>query len=221
MAAVVKECTKCPLAKQRTQAVFARGDISARIMFVGEGPGADEDRLGEPFVGRAGQLLDRIIEAMGLARDAVYIANVVKCRPPGNRVPTFEETAECFPYLVEQIDLVRPEILVALGATAARALLDTQGSMASLRGQVFEYRGFPLVCTYHPAYLLRNPADKGKVWEDMKLVMQRLGMPLPAPKAATQSPAPPPTPQPKAPPRPVSRPEDDDGPPLVPPPEYS
>ena len=176
MKAAVASCTKCVLAKERTQTVFGVGDPDARLMFIGEGPGADEDRLGEPFVGKAGQLLDKIIEAMGIRRADVYIANVVKCRPPGNRVPQFEEVKECLPYLLEQIDVIRPELLVALGATAARALLETTSSMGSLRGKFYEFRGTPLLCTYHPAYLLRNPADKRKVWEDMQLAMQKLGM---------------------------------------------
>ncbi len=173
-------CTRCALSKGRTQVVYGVGNPDARILFVGEGPGADEDRLGEPFVGKAGQLLDKIIEAMGLRRADVYIANVVKCRPPGNRVPQFEEIQECVPFLLEQIDAIRPELLIALGATAARTLLNTQASMGSLRGRFFEFRGTPLLCTYHPAYLLRNPADKRKVWEDMQLAMKKLGLTRPA-----------------------------------------
>lgn len=177
MAREVAACTLCALAKGRTQAVFGVGDPDARLMFVGEGPGADEDRLGEPFVGKAGQLLTKIIEAMGLRREDVYIANVVKCRPPGNRVPMFEEVQACLPYLREQIAIIGPELLVLLGATAARALLGTTASMGSLRGRFFDFQGTPVLCTYHPAYLLRNPAEKRKVWEDLQLAMKKLGLP--------------------------------------------
>jgi DNA polymerase len=148
-------------------------------MFVGEGPGAEEDRLGEPFVGRAGELLDRIIAAMGLRRKDVYIANVVKCRPPENRVPMFDEVNACFPFLREQIDIVRPEVIVALGATAVCALLRKAASVSSLRGRWHAFAGIPLLATYHPAYLLRNPADKKKVWEDMQIVMRKLGLERP------------------------------------------
>jgi DNA polymerase len=179
MARDLADCQRCALAKGRTQVVFGTGDPDARLLFIGEGPGADEDRLGEPFVGRAGQLLTKIIEAMGLRRGDVYIANVVKCRPPGNRVPMFEEVQACSPFLREQIAIIRPELIVALGATAARALLGTTASMSSLRGRFHDFQGTPVLCTYHPAYLLRNPAEKGKVWEDMKVAMKRLGLPMP------------------------------------------
>jgi DNA polymerase len=149
-------------------------------MFVGEGPGYDEDRMGEPFVGKAGELLDAIIAAMGFARGEVYIANVVKCRPPGNRTPHPGEIGACAGYLERQIDTVRPQVLVALGAVAARALLGVEDSISRLRGRFHDYRGTPLMPTYHPAYLLRNPADKRKTWGDIQLVMARLGLPPPS-----------------------------------------
>lgn len=180
MARALAPCVKCALAKGRTQVVFGVGNPDARLMFVGEGPGADEDRLGEPFVGRAGQLLDKIIAAMGLRREDVYIANVVKCRPPENRVPMFDEVEACLPFLREQIEIVKPELIVALGATAARALLGTTSSMSALRGRTFQLAGIPLIATYHPAYLLRNPSEKAKVWEDMKVAMKMLGLAIPA-----------------------------------------
>jgi len=145
-------------------------------MFVGEGPGADEDIQGEPFVGRAGQLLTNIIKAMGLTREAVYIANVVKCRPPGNRAPEPDEVATCGPFLERQIDAIGPEVIVALGASAAQALLQTKGPISRLRGQVLSYRGARLVPTFHPAFLLRSPERKRDVWDDMKKVMAMLGL---------------------------------------------
>lgn len=164
----VRACRKCALCEQRRQAVFGVGNESAPWLFVGEGPGADEDQQGEPFVGQAGKLLDHMLAAIGLARGReVYIANVVKCRPPGNRTPTAEEAAACAPYLDRQIDLIRPRLIVALGKTAAVRLLATEASLASLRGKVHRYRGTPLVITYHPAYLLRNLPDKAKAWEDL------------------------------------------------------
>ena len=176
LAAAVASCTRCDLCRSRTNTVFGTGNPAARLFFVGEGPGADEDLRGEPFVGAAGQLLDRIIAAMGLAREDVYIANIVKCRPPENRAPHPGEVGACLPYLEEQIAIVAPEILVALGATAARTLLGSELSIGRLRGRFHEYRGIPLMPTYHPAYLLRNPADKRKVWEDIQLVMRRLDL---------------------------------------------
>jgi DNA polymerase len=154
--------------------VFGVGNPDADLMFVGEAPGADEDAQGVPFVGRAGQLLTKIIEAIGLTRDAVYIANVIKCRPPQNRNPEPDEVATCEPYLFRQIDLIRPRVIVALGKFGAQTLLGTLDPISRLRGRVFEYRGAKLVPTFHPAYLLRNPSSKREVWEDMKLVTRLL-----------------------------------------------
>jgi DNA polymerase len=182
-------CVKCAhLAASRRNVVFGVGDINAQLMFVGEAPGADEDAQGEPFVGLAGQLLTKIIQAMGLSRDSVYIANILKCRPDtpgqstGNRKPTAEEMQTCIPYLHEQIDLIRPRVLVALGATAVEGLLGKTMGITRLRGQWRTYRGIPLMPTYHPAYLLRNQAlsEKRRVWEDMLQVMQKLDMPISA-----------------------------------------
>jgi len=180
-------CQRCPhLVKARTQVVFGVGDVNASLMFVGEAPGADEDAQGEPFVGAAGQLLTRIIQTMGLSRDTVYIANILKCRPDtpgqssGNRPPTEEEMETCIPYLLEQIEIIRPSVLVALGATAVKGLLHCKTGITRLRGQWQEFRGIPTMPTYHPAYLLRNQAlsEKRKVWEDMLQVMERLGLPI-------------------------------------------
>jgi DNA polymerase len=177
-------CVKCPhLAKSRTQVVFGVGNIDAELMFVGEAPGADEDLQGEPFVGKAGQLLTKIIEAMNFRRDEVYIGNVLKCRPDmppgesGNRKPKPSEMETCLPYLREQIDLIQPRVLVALGATAMEGLIGATGPMASLRGRWHEFQNIPLMATYHPAYLLRNQSlsEKRKVWEDMLLVLEKLG----------------------------------------------
>ena len=165
--AEVRACTRCALHKTRTQTVFGVGNQNARWMFIGEAPGADEDRQGEPFVGKAGQLLNAILFAMGLKREEVYIANVLKCRPPGNRDPQPEEVAQCEPYLIRQIELIRPQLIVALGRHAAHSLLKTEVPLAKLRGQKLSYHGTPLFVTYHPAYLLRNPADKRKVWDDL------------------------------------------------------
>ena len=183
----VRVCAKCPhLACSRTQTVFGVGNPDAEIMFIGEAPGADEDAQGEPFVGRAGQLLTKIIKAMGCAREDVYIANILKCRPDmppgsfGNRVPTPLEMQTCRPYLVEQIDIIQPKVLVALGAVAVEGLLGTRGTMRELRGRWHSYNGTPLMITYHPAYLLRNqsPSEKRKVWEDMLQVLERLERPV-------------------------------------------
>jgi DNA polymerase len=165
--AEVRACTKCALHKTRTQTVFGVGNRNARWMFIGEAPGADEDRQGEPFVGKAGQLLNAILFAMGLKREEVYIANVLKCRPPGNRDPQPEEVEQCEPYLIRQIELIRPRLIVALGRHAAHSLLKTEVPLGKLRGQKLSYHGTPLFVTYHPAYLLRNPADKRKVWDDL------------------------------------------------------
>jgi uracil-DNA glycosylase len=182
-------CVKCAnLAAARKNVVFGVGDINAQLMFVGEAPGADEDAQGEPFVGRAGELLTRIIQTMGLSREAVYIANILKCRPDtpgqtsGNRKPTPEEMQVCIAFLHEQIDLIRPKVLVALGGTAVEGLLGKTVGITRLRGQWHTYRGIPLMPTYHPAYLLRNqsPAEKRRVWEDMLQVMEKLGLPISA-----------------------------------------
>ena len=161
-------CRACTLCEQRTQAVPGVGDRSADWLFVGEGPGAEEDARGEPFVGKAGKLLDAMLGAIGLKRgDGVYIANTVKCRPPLNRTPETTELAACFPYLARQITLIRPRIIVALGRPAAQSLLNTDIRIAAARGKRFDYDGIPVVVTYHPAYLLRNPMDKAKAWEDL------------------------------------------------------
>jgi DNA polymerase len=165
------DCTRCKLHRQgRKQIVFGVGNPDADLMFVGEAPGGDEDIQGIPFVGRAGQLLTKIIEAIGLQRDDVYIANVIKCRPPQNRNPEQDEVETCEPFLFQQVDIIKPKVIVALGTFAARALLRTLDPISRLRGRVYEYRGAKLVPTFHPAYLLRNPASKREVWEDMKLV---------------------------------------------------
>jgi uracil-DNA glycosylase family 4 len=183
----VAPCTKCPhLARSRTQTVFGVGNPDAELMFIGEAPGADEDAQGEPFVGRAGQLLTKIIAAMGFNRSDVYIANVLKCRPDmprgvsGNRPPTPEEMQTCLPYLGEQIEIIRPKVLVALGATAVEGLLGTRGTMREMRGRWHSHQETPLMITYHPSYLLRNqaPAEKRKVWEDMLQVLERLERPI-------------------------------------------
>jgi DNA polymerase len=180
-------CVKCPnLASSRKNVVFGVGNIDAQLMFVGEAPGADEDEQGEPFVGKAGQLLTKIIQATGLSRADVYIANILKCRPDtpgqsaGNRKPTPAEMATCIPYLHEQIDLIRPKVIVALGATAVEGLLGKTVGITKLRGNWQTYRGTPLMPTYHPAYLLRNQAmsEKRRVWEDMLAAMEKLGMPI-------------------------------------------
>ena len=173
-------CRRCPLAEGRGLVVFGQGALDAELMFVGEGPGQQEDRLGIPFVGPAGELLSRILNAMAMSRDEVYIANAVKCRPPGNRVPEPEEMQTCWPFLERQIELVRPRVLVCLGATAVKALLQPRSlSIGSLRGNWQLYRGIDVMPTWHPAYLLRNPAAKRDVWSDMKQVLQRLGRPVP------------------------------------------
>jgi DNA polymerase len=164
----VASCTDCPLCKTRTHTVFGVCDEEADWMIVGEAPGAEEDARGEPFVGQAGRLLDSMLAALGLARGTnVYIANVLKCRPPGNRNPEPFEVAQCSPHLVRQIALVRPKLILAMGRFAAQTLLGTDASIASLRGRLFQYQGVPLVVSYHPAYLLRNLPDKAKAWEDL------------------------------------------------------
>ncbi len=180
-------CRKCPhLAASRKNVVFGVGDIHSPLMFVGEAPGADEDEQGEPFVGKAGQLLTKIIQAMGFRRDTVYIANILKCRPDtpgqatGNRKPTAEEMRTCLPYLLAQIDVIQPAIIVALGATAVEGLLGPCGGITKLRGHWQEFRGVPVMPTYHPAFLLRNEAlvERRKVWEDMLQVLEKLGRPI-------------------------------------------
>jgi len=169
------DCTRCKLhGLGRQQIVFGVGNPEAELMFVGEAPGADEDIQGIPFVGRAGQLLTKIIEAIGLTRDDVYIANVIKCRPPGNRNPEPDEVDSCEPFLFRQIDVIKPKVIVALGKFGAQTLLRTLDPISRLRGRVYDYRGAKLVPTFHPAYLLRNPASKREVWEDMKLVRKLL-----------------------------------------------
>jgi DNA polymerase len=185
--AAVAPCLKCPnLARTRTQTVFGVGNIDARIMFVGEAPGADEDLAGEPFVGKAGELLTKIIAAMGLTRPEVFIANVLKCRPDmppgasGNRRPTTAEMQTCLPYLRAQIEIIKPSVLVALGAVAMEGLMGNTEPMGRLRGRWHEFQGIPLMATYHPAYLLRNQSlgEKRKVWEDMLQVMERTALPI-------------------------------------------
>ncbi|HEY3233668.1 MAG TPA: uracil-DNA glycosylase [Polyangiaceae bacterium] len=179
----VAACTRCILHAGRTQTVFARGTGSARLCFVGEGPGADEDAQGYPFVGKAGQLLDRMIVAMGFSRDQVYVANIVKCRPPNNRKPEPDEMAVCVGYLHRQIELIQPEVIVALGATAVEGLLGVSGGITRLRGTWRLYRGrIAVMPTYHPAYLLRNPAAKRAVWDDLQAVLRHMGRPIPSRK---------------------------------------
>lgn len=169
------DCTRCKLAGGRTRIVFGVGNPAAELAFVGEGPGADEDREGEPFVGKAGQLLTRMIEAMGYRREQVYIANVVKCRPPGNRNPEPDEIAACEPFLRAQLEAIRPRVIVALGKFAAQTLLRDTTPISRLRGRWAEYQGVRLMPTFHPAYLLRSPEEKKKAWEDLQLVMKELG----------------------------------------------
>ncbi len=186
------DCKRCPLHKQgRKQIVFGVGNPATELMFVGEGPGADEDEQGEPFVGRAGQLLNNMIKAMGLQREQVYIANIVKCRPPGNRTPEREECETCSPFLMRQIAVIKPKVIVALGATAAKTLLAMSSSMAQLRGRFYDFQpagvrsndpkwqGCKLAVTYHPAFLLRDPRQKGEAWKDLQMVMKELGLKAP------------------------------------------
>ena len=181
----VRGCTKCGLSRTRTRTVFGQGSADARLVFVGEAPGFDEDRTGLAFVGPAGQLLTRMIVAMGLTREEVFICNVLKCRPPENRDPTADEILTCGPYLAEQLSIIRPEVIVALGAPAAKTLLRTAASIGKLRGKFHEYfpsgvegigESIPVMPTYHPAYLLRNPEEKGKTWADLQMVMERMGL---------------------------------------------
>ena len=173
----IGDCTRCPLAYAgRRTIVFGDGDANARLMFVGEGPGADEDASGVPFVGKAGQLLNNMIQAMGLKREEVYIANIVKCRPPANRVPEPVEANTCDQFLLQQMDVVQPQVVVALGATAAMYLLGVKQSLSSLRGRWHSCRGAKLAVTYHPAFLLRDPRQKGEAWKDLQMVMAELGL---------------------------------------------
>ena len=188
------DCKRCPLHKQgRKQIVFGVGNPNAELLFVGEGPGADEDEQGEPFVGRSGQLLTNMIKAMGLSREQVYIANIVKCRPPANRAPEREESETCSPFLMRQIAAIKPKVVVALGATAAKGLLAMSAPMTQLRGRFYDFKptgvhtpdwpGCKLAVTYHPAFLLRDPRQKGEAWKDLQMVMRELG--LKAPTAGT------------------------------------
>ena len=177
----IGECTRCKLhTLGRHQIVFGTGSMTAELMFVGEAPGADEDLQGVPFVGRAGQLLTKMIEAMGLRRDDVYIANVLKCRPPGNRNPEPDEIQTCQPFLFRQLASIQPKVVIALGAFAARTLLDTQEPISRLRGRVFDFRGAKLIPTFHPSFLLRSPGNKREAWEDLKLALGLLGRKIPA-----------------------------------------
>ncbi|MBV8052847.1 MAG: uracil-DNA glycosylase [Acidobacteriaceae bacterium] len=174
------DCTRCVLHKQgRKQIVFGVGNPNADLMFIGEAPGADEDEQGEPFVGRAGQLLNNMIKAMGLRREDVYIANIIKCRPPGNRTPEREECETCSPFLMRQIEVIKPKVIVALGAVAAKTLLAINAPMSELRGRWYDFRGTKLAVTYHPAFLLRDPRQKKETWKDLQRVMKELGLAIP------------------------------------------
>jgi uracil-DNA glycosylase family 4 len=177
----IGDCTRCRLAKQgRKQIVFGVGNPRADLMFIGEAPGADEDMKGEPFVGRAGQLLNNMIKAMGLTREEIYIANIIKCRPPGNRTPERDECETCSPFLMRQIGVIQPKALVALGAVAAKTLLAINAPMTELRGKWYDFRGTKLAVTYHPAFLLRDPRQKKEAWKDLQMVMKELGLKAPA-----------------------------------------
>jgi len=181
-----EDCTRCKLHKLgRKQIVFGVGNPRAELMFIGEGPGADEDQQGEPFVGRAGQLLNKMIEAMGLKRSEVYIANVVKCRPPGNRTPERDECETCMPFLMRQVEAIGPKVIVALGAVAAKNLLQMNSSMGEMRSRSYDFRGARLFVTYHPAYLLRDPRQKAEAWRDLQQAMRFLGLETPS-KASSQ-----------------------------------
>ncbi len=189
LAGEVAKCDRCPeLFSTRTQTVFGVGPLSPDLCFVGEAPGADEDRLGEPFVGAAGQLLNKIITAMGLSRSEVYIFNTIKCRPPGNRQPAATETANCRGFFDRQLELVAPKVICCLGGVAAKHLLQTATGITKLRGKFYDFHGIPLMCTYHPSYLLRIPDPraqqqaKGEVWDDMKQILRKLGKPIPGGK---------------------------------------
>ena len=175
LAAAVRECRLCGLCETRTQTVFGTGDVRARLMVIGEAPGAEEDRQGEPFVGRAGGLLNAMLHAAGFERSEVYIANTVKCRPPNNRDPSAEEAERCLPYLRRQIELVAPEVILCVGRIAAQRLLGREDTLARMRGRVHQFDSVPVVVTYHPAYLLRSPGEKRKSWADLKLALGVLG----------------------------------------------
>ena len=176
----IGDCTRCVLHKQgRKQIVFGVGNPRAELMFIGEAPGADEDEKGEPFVGRAGQLLTNMIKAMGLSREEIYIANIIKCRPPGNRTPERDECETCSPFLMRQIETVAPKAIVALGAVAAKTLLAINAPMSELRGRWYDFRGTKLAVTYHPAFLLRDPRQKKETWKDLQMVMKELGLEVP------------------------------------------
>ena len=177
------DCTRCKLHTTRNKIVFGDGSSKAELVFIGEGPGADEDAQGLPFVGRAGKLLTQMIEAMGLQRQQVYICNVVKCRPPGNRQPEKDEVESCSPFLFRQLDALQPKVIVCLGATAAQTLLQTNRGISHFRGEWLDYRGYKMIATYHPAYLLRNPHAKGDVWKDLQRVMAELGLEIKKNKA--------------------------------------
>jgi uracil-DNA glycosylase family 4 len=178
----IGDCTRCRLHKQgRKQIVFGVGNPKAKLMFIGEAPGADEDEQGEPFVGRAGQLLTNMIKAMGLSREEVYIANIIKCRPPGNRTPERDECETCSPFLFRQIEVIKPKVIVALGAVAAKTLLAMNSSMGELRGRWYDFRNTKLAVTYHPAFLLRDPRQKKETWKDLQMVMKELGLTVPKP----------------------------------------
>ncbi len=168
------ECTRCKLHPHRTQIVFGVGNPKARLVFVGEAPGADEDAQGEPFVGRAGQLLTKIIQAMGMQREDVYICNILKCRPPNNRTPESDEILACSPFLLKQLQAIGPQFICALGGPAAQTLLQTKEAISRIRGKFYDFHGIPLLPTYHPAFLLRNPHEKKTVWEDMKLLLREM-----------------------------------------------
>lgn len=170
----IGDCRRCKLCSTRKNIVFGTGSPTAQLMFVGEAPGADEDAQGEPFVGRAGQLLTKMIQAMGLSREEVYIANIIKCRPPENRNPQPDEIAACSPFLLKQIEAIRPKVICALGTFSAQTLLETQQKISALRGKFHDYHGVKLLPTFHPAYLLRNPNEKKTVWEDLKKIMEEL-----------------------------------------------
>ena len=181
----VRGCTKCRLCETRSQTVFGEGDSDAKIFFIGEGPGENEDLTGRPFVGRAGEMLNKWIAAMGLKREQVYIANIVKCRPPGNRVPAPDEVATCTPYLQRQLEIIRPKVIVTLGLPSAKYMLQSNSTMGRLRGQWHEWRGIRLMPTFHPAYVLRSYTNevRAAVWDDLKKVMAEVGLPLPKQKS--------------------------------------
>jgi uracil-DNA glycosylase family 4 len=177
----IGDCTRCRLHKQgRKQIVFGVGNPRAELLFIGEAPGADEDEKGEPFVGRAGQLLNNMIKAMGLSREDIYIANIIKCRPPGNRTPERDECETCSPFLMRQIEVIAPKAIVALGAVAAKTLLAVNAPMSELRGRWYDFRGTKLAVTYHPAFLLRDPRQKKEAWKDLQMVMKELGLQIPS-----------------------------------------